>query len=374
MKVQRLLIALPFVLAAMPVHAGQSDFDDHRDAAHEAYIAGEFPLAASLLVELLAKNPQDPDLLRRLAAVEAAMGAYDIAQATIDRAIALAPLDGDIQLGRANILLWRKQYAEAEDQAAELASAWPDYPGLAQFRASLLNAQQARRLGFRSASIGATFSDADFASGSQQNWQTQRASASIGWAETAVAVLEVEREERLLTDTRISSVVDIPIDSNRLFFSASATPSPDFRESWSLGMGAGIALSASDELRVDGRFSNYRSEDVGTIGIGMRHRFAHHISITGRTIHLFGGGTDYRLGVALRADYSPSNRPNLFITLASYPDTEADGTRQLRTVAGGVKFRLSSHFTLGIASEYEARKDSYKRAAIAADLSWKIGD
>ncbi|WP_394729390.1 tetratricopeptide repeat protein [Altererythrobacter sp. GH1-8] len=373
MKAHRLLMAVPFVMAAIPAHAGQSQLPEERSSAQKAYLAGEFRQAESILNALLAKTPEDPDLLRRLAAVEAALGNLDQAQATIDRAIALAPFDRDIQLARANILLWRKRHTEAERQADELSSAEPDYPGLGQFRSSLLNAQRARKLRLRSVAAGAKVSEAEFASGSEQVWSTQRASTSIGWAETAIAVLEIEREDRLVTDTRISSLVELPIETHRVFFSGSLTPSADFRESWSLGTGADITLGSSNQVRIDGRFSHYRSNDVGTVGIGLRHSFAPHISITARSIHLFGGGEDYRLGGVLRADYSPSRRPNLFLILASYPDTEADGTRQLRTVAGGARFRLSNSFTLSFASEYESRKDSYSRAALSADLSWNFG-
>lgn len=373
MNARMLFLALSFALTAMPVRANQAEFEDQRASAQEAYLAGEYRQAESLLNELLAKNPHDADLVRRIAAVQAAMGELDQAQATIDRAIALAPADGDIKLARANILLWRKRYTEAAQQAEELSYTDPDYPGLGQFRASLLSVRQARRLRLRSVAVGATVSDTAFTSGSEQTWLTQRAKASIGWEESAIAAVEVEREERLLTDTRISPFLDIPISSHRVFFSGTVTPNADFRESWSLGMGAAIALRGPDNMRIEGRFSHYRRSEIGTISIGFQHSFAPDFSVTARSIHFFGGGGNYRLGGVLRADYSPSDRPSLFTLVASYPDVEADGTRQLRTVAGGARFKLSNRYTLSFAGGYEARKNSYSRTTISADLNWNFG-
>lgn len=369
----RFILALLVVLRAIPTLAEEPLPESHKAAAYEAYLAGDYGKAKSLLGNLAANNPRDPDLLRRIAAVEAAMGDLDEAQATIDRAMTLAPQDGDIQLARANILLWRKQDSEAERQADDLASARPDYPGLDQFRISLRAAQEARKLRFRKLSVGGSVSDAEFASGSRQTWYVQRGSASVGWGEGAVASLEVEREDRLLTDTRIASLIDVPIGSHRAFLSGSVTPNADFRESWSLKVGANIALGPSDWLLVDGRNAGYASGDVSAIGIGLRHSFAQNLSLTARSTHLFGGGEDYRLGGVVRADYDPANRPGLFLIAASYPDTEADGTRQLRSVAAGARFPLSSRVSLNLIGEHDSRKNSYDRTAISVDLAWNYG-
>ncbi len=355
----------PLALAAAP--------QEDRQAAHTAYVTGDFDRARDLLETLLSVSPDDPDLLRRLAMVHAASNNLQEAQDSIDRAIALAPTDGDIQLARANILFWRDKFSDAQKQAEQLASTRPDYPGLSDFNKSFQRSREARRVHIRSLNLGATLSDADFEFGSSQTWQVQRASTAIAWAESSVAALEVEREDREAIDTRIAARLDLPTGPHRIFAMASVTPSADFRENWSAGAGAELALGKRNTLLLDGRFAEYRSDDVTALGAALRHSFAPDFAATIRSIHLFGGGESYRLGGSLRTDYTPEGGPGLFAIVASYPDTEIDGTRQLRAVAGGARFDLTDNLVLRVSGEYESREDSYKRSAASVDLTWNFG-
>ena len=361
-----LVAGSPLPLLAQPVGVD-------RDMAQEAYVAGDFDAAERILAELLARTPDDPDLLRRSASVDAAQGDLDSAQATIDRAIALAPDDPDIQLARANILFWRGRLEAARAQADAIAVERPDYPGLAALQQSLRRSEDARRLRLRSASVGASVSDARFASGLGQTWYGQRASLSLGWADNAVATLEVDREERRQSDTRVSGRVDLPGGNNRYFVTASATPEADFRERWSIGAGADVAAGRSTALQVDGRFAEYRADDIVVLGAGLRQRLSPNFAVSARTIHLLGGGEDYRFGASLRADYSHPRRPDVFAIISSYPDTEADGTRQLRAAALGTRIAVSQRLTLGVTGEFESREDSYDRLAVALDLRVNFG-
>ena len=364
-------IAAAMLLAAVPasVHAAQ----DRRAEAQAAYVAGDHAQAARILAELLSERPDDADLLRRLASVQAAQGNLAAAQETIDRALALAPADGDIRLARANILLWRGRLAEARGEADALAAARPGYPGLDTLDTALLHAQSARWLRLFSASAGASFSHASFESGFSQDWFVQRGAAAVTWGPGAIAALDVQREDRGPVDTRIGARLSAPAGKHVLFATGSVTPDPDFRESWSLGGGGDFAVSASDTLLLDGRFSRYSNDDVVALGAGLRHSFTPQFDLTARSIHLFGGGEDYRLGGALRADYRDAGPTDLFAIVASYPDAEVDGTRQLRGVAGGARFALARNYSLGVSAEYENRENSYERTAVSLDLGWRFG-
>ena len=344
-----------------------------RAAVQDAYVAGDFVRAEKLLAALLAKSPDDSDLLRRLAAVQAAKGDLEIAQATIDRAHGLAPDDPDILLARANILFWRGRLAEAELQASQIAQAQPDYPGLDPLLSSLKQAKDARRFRLRSVGIGASVSDANFASGSSQTWYVQRGSISSQWGDGRTATLDIEREERRVTDTHIAARIDIAAGGNRFFVAGTVTPRPDFRETWSLGGGAEAALGKHSTLLADVRFAEYPADDVAAFGVGLRQSLSPRLQLSIRSIHLFGGGDDYRFGASLRADYSHPQFGDLFAIVASYPDVENDGAQQLRAVAAGTRFPLSDRLTLGITGEYESRENSYDRTAISLDLRWRIG-
>jgi len=345
-----------------------------RESVQEAYVARDFERAERILRRLLAEHPDDADLLRRLAAVQAALDDLDAAQATIDRAIVLAPDDPDIQLARANILFWRGRLAEAHAQSDQIVVEYPDYPGLDRLVTSLRQTRRDRALRLQSLGIGTSLSDAAFASGSSQTWYAQRGSISAQWGAGNAVTLDIEREERLATDTRISGRIDLPDASNRYFVTGSVAPNADFRENWSIGGGAEIAFSDTSTLQIDGRFSEYRSDDVVAFGAGLRQRLSPALELSAKSIHLFGGGESYRLGGAIRADYHHSRFPEAFVILASYPDAEVDGTRQLRAVAGGVRFALSEKVALGVTGEFESREESYERAAISVDLRWRIGE
>ena len=234
--------ALAFGLGGLPSQAvGQSE-SSQRDAAQDAYVAGDFELAERLLGELVTANPADADLLRRLAAVLAARQKLIAAQSTIDRAILLAPDDPDVQLAHANILFWRGRLAEAQAQADKIAVNHPSYPGLSDLLKSLRRARTNRRFRIRSLGAGVSVSDANFKYGSAQIWYVQRGSISTQWGRGSILAVDLEREERATTNTRLTARVDIPEGPNRYFVSASITPEPDFRETWSVGGGADFRL------------------------------------------------------------------------------------------------------------------------------------
>ena len=369
-RAARLGLVTAFALA-VPAAALAED-GDARTAVQSAYVAGDFARARELLAPLLAASPADPDLLRRRALIEAAEKRFGAAQASIDRAAELAPADADIGLARASILLWRGRTAAARREASALATSNPGYPGLSDLSASIARAEADRAVHLAAAGIGASLSRAAFASGLERTWSVQRASAAIGWGDNAVATFEGEREQRDAVDTRLGARIDLPADAGRIFFGGSVTPNPDFRESWSIVAGGEAPLAPAATLLFDARFAEYRTQDVGVIGLGARYRLDERFSLTARSIHLLGGGETYRLGGSLRADYEPAAGPALFAIVASYPDTEIDGTRQLWSVAGGARIPLDRNFVLGLSAEHESRKNSYRRTGVSVDLGWRF--
>lgn len=373
MNRMRLSAGLAVTMVLLPVQANAQAPAAERDAVQQAYVAGDLDLAEELLNELLAQDPDDPDLLRRLAALQAGRQDLAAAQATIDRAMGLVPQDSDIQLARANILLWRGRLDEALAQRDQIAAERPDYPGLAPLNEALRQARQNRSLRLRSLGIGTSISDASFASGLGQTWYVQRGSVAAQWGTGNVAAIDIEREKRNSTDTRVAGRIDLAGSSSRYFFFGSITPNADFRENWSLGGGSEFDLNETTTLQFDGRYAEYRNDDVVAVGAGLRHRFTPALEVSARSIHLFGGGEDYRLGGTLRVDYRNLRLPELFAIIASYPDAEVDGTRQLRAVAGGARIALSDHIVLGLTGEYESREDSYERTAFSVDLRWRFG-
>lgn len=362
------------VITAVPATAQDVVVAADREAAQAALAAGNTARARAMLQDLLAASPDDADLLRRLAAVEAADRNLAAAQRTIDRALALAPEDADIQLARANILLWRGKLDEARTQAGAIASKRPGYPGLEEFAAAAAELEDTQRLRVRSLSVGQSVSRADFKMADATTWTTQQAAVVLGLNELDRATLEIEREDRGLVDTRLAGRLDFSAGQHRIYLTGSATPRADFRERWSLGAGTELRLADQTELLVGLRYADYRFDDVTVLRLGLRQRLTPSLTVTGETIQLFGGGEDYRFGGSVRADVTPVSGPSFFVIAAMYPDTEIDDTRQLRSVAAGTAIALGSGFSLRLAGEYENRKDSYERVGANVALVWSFGD
>lgn len=366
----RLPLAGAIALAIPSVTLAQNG--DARMAVQSAYVDGDYARARDVLALQLAANPADPDLLRRRALIEAAEKNFSAAQATIDRAAELDPADADIRLARASILLWRGQTAAARGESAALAASNPGYPGLSELGTSIARAEAERAVHLAAAGFGASLSRADFASGPERTWSVQRASAAIGWGRGAIATLEGEREQREAVDTRLGARIDLPAGAGRIFFGGSVTPNPDFREGWSIVAGGEAPLVPAVTLLFDAQFAEYRTQDVGVIGLGARYRLDDRFALTARSTHLLGGGETYRLGGSLRADYELAAGPALFAIVASYPDAEIDGTRQLWSVAGGARIPINRNFVLGLSAEHESRKNSYRRTGVSIDLGWRF--
>ncbi|AXK43705.1 tetratricopeptide repeat protein [Erythrobacter aureus] len=369
-----LVFALPLALAASPAWAGEAEQSAGRAGVQEAFVEGDYATARKLVTQLLEASPQDADLLRRLAAIEAAEGDYEEAEATISRAIAIAPTDLDIRLGRANILFWNGKVEEAEREAAEVAAVSPDYPGLRQLQRSLIKAGEGERFRADAVSVGGELSSVEFEAGEEADWSTQRASLISKWGANNWASVELAREERAKVDVKLSAKVDVELGEHRVYARASATPSADFRESWSLGAGAELDLRGGTIALVEAGYADYSGGDVGTVWLGARHEFSKHVSVTAKTIHLIGGGEDYRLGGIGRLDLAPTEGWSFFAIAAVYPDVEADGAKQLRSVAGGLRFSVTERLDVSVAAAVDDRKDSYRRDSVSLDLKWKLGD
>ena len=360
------------LLAAQPALAQSAEAD--RDAVQAAYVAGDLDTAAAILARLLVQAPNDPDLLRRLANVQAAQGDLPDARRTIDRALWLAPTDPDIQLARANILAWQGRTDEARAQADAVAVAQTDYPGLTETRAIIARKASVGGVRLLGAGGSVALSRVSFPGGVRDSWEMASGSLVVSLAPRVRMALEVERERRNADDTRIALRGELLTGPRgNLFVSGSVTPDPDFRERWSLRAGGEQQLGATTMILFDGRYAAYRDTGVVVVGLGLRQALSPDWALTARTINLFGGGEDYRIGGAVRLDWAPEDGLATYLAAASYPDTEAGDTRQLRALGTGLTVPIGPRLRLRLDAAHERRDDSYERASVALGIVWTLG-
>ena len=367
-------LILALVLTSAPICAqAQSARSDGTDAAAAARDAGDYDQAREILQSLLREYPEDADLLRRLAMVEAGDENLDRAIQHVDAATRLAPDDIDIALARAYILYWRGDTGEATEIAAGIEAREPGYPDLAALQDALT--QDARRNGprLRALSIASDLSDITLRNGTSRTWNSQNVVAAFDLSQSDTASLTLNREDRGPVDYRLGARIDHRLGNGSWFVAATAVVEPDFQESWSLAGGGELIAARGVTGLLDMRVAQYDTGTIVAVQPGVRLDVGRDVSITARAINIFGGEEDYRLGSSLRLDYRPERGASLFAIAASYPDAEADDVRQLRSFAAGFAAPLGELLSVTAATSYEDRDNSYRRWAGTLALTYRFG-
>lgn len=365
--------ALALVLASAPTDAhAQSARSDRLEAAAAAREAGDYSQAREILQSLLCTSPEDVDLLRRLAMVEAGDGRLDRAMQRIDAAFRLAPGDIDIALARAYILFWRGEAGPAQEIVAGIEAREPAYPDLAALQDALTSDARQNGVRLRALSVASGLSDITLRNGTSRKWNSQNVVAAIDLSRSDTASFTLNREDRGLVDYRLGARIDHRLRNGSWFVAATAVIEPDFQESWSLAGGGELIAAGGVTGLLDMRVAQYDSETIVAIQPGIRLDVGRDVSITGRAINILGGEEYYRLGSSLRLDYRSERGASLFAIAASYPDVEAEDVRQLRSVAAGFAAPLNETLSITAVASYEGRDNSYRRWAGTLALTYRF--
>ena len=369
------IIVLGFALTCAPVAAQQTEPSRAAQvaAAEDARADGNFDLARRILEIVLNDSPDDPDLMRRLAMAEANGGQLAAARARIEAASVRSPDDLDIALARGYILYWSGRFDEAENVSAAISARAPDYPELAALQASIARRNDANRLKLRALTINASLSGIKLQSGASSTWSSQGIVASIDVSSKNRLILAATREARRAFDTRLSARLEHRVSGAIIYAQATAVPSPDFQENWSFAAGGEVAAQQRLTIVADGRYADFETGSVIAVQPGLRIAFTRKFSLTGKAISLFDDARAHRLGASLRLDYHPDDVHSLFAIGASYPDVEADGVQQMRSMAIGFAFPISDSIRLSSTFSHESRENSYRRWTGNLGLSFRYG-
>ena len=368
-------LGLALALTCAPVAAQQIEpvRAEQIAAAEAARADGNFDLARQILASLLSPTPEDSDVMRRLALVEAGDGKLSAARALIAAASARSPDDLDVALARGYILYWSNQFAEAENVAAAIAARDPAYPELAPLQASLARQNNTDGFQLRGLAINVGQSAITLQNGASSTWTSQSIVAAIDLSGKDRLSLGAMRETRDLIDTRLSARLDRRLTSATVYVMATVVPGSDFQEKWSIA--AGGELVAAERLTVvaDLRFAEFDTGNIIALQPGLRITLAREFDLTARAINLFDDAQGHRLGGSLRLDYRPNDEHSFFAIAATYPDVEADGVQQLRSMAFGFALQLSENLTLSSAASYDDRANSYRRWSGNLGLNLRFG-
>ena len=362
-----LLQASPCPAEAWLPHENQQERNRPMQAASQQSSADERLAVCQLHLNGLATAEH----WRALAARQAAEGHLAQALDTISFAKARFQEDADVFLAYANILYWNGKVALSEEAALSLAATHPDYPGLRDLLSNIRReksdpAFKIERLSFHQAAAYAAFPT------KSETWLSSQFAALARIDGDKLLAVAVQREDRGRTDTRFEATTAKTWADRTIQAFGSITPDADFRERWSLGMRGVESLGPRMRANWDIRYADYGSEAVTIAQAGMTRELAPDLTSTFRTIHLFGGGENYRLGVALRGDLTVNEAQSLFALVATYPDIEGGVTRRLNSIAIGATGKLTDTFALQIIAERDTRDQSYERSAITFGLIFNL--
>jgi YaiO family outer membrane protein len=354
-QIAMLLSCTSQAISAEPVDVGKSPATDILRAKMEA-------------------NPSDTGLMRELAAAQAAAGRYSEALATIERAQSLAPLDNDIALARARILFWAGRRAEAEAQADIVRVRAPGYPDLDTLDTALVASGKERpnRSGI---SLSAGFAKVDLGAGQSQTWETLAVSGFASVDSMTSVAASIEHERRVSNDSRLLVMATHARGASEFRIGASYTPNADFKERWGVQAGADFRIHPNLTLLSDLRYADYANISVWSVIPGVRiHNDDQSQSLAIRLISISPSDSDTRFGASARYDVDVTQSFRLFGGLASYPDTEAGITRQLRSAFGGASVMLADDISLIATTEYDRREQSYTRKAVNLALIFRLAN
>ena len=372
MKAETRLLAALFFLAA-PTAAIAQSADARVVGAIAARDAGRTQEAINRLEALARERPDDAVILRLLGTSYAAAQRYAAAADVLSRAQNLAPADQDIALARARTALWAQRFAEAAEILDRVAAVEPNNPELPQLRSAIRSAQSARHSFGLAAALGASRVRSR---GTTQDWSDASIGLQLGLGWGRAASAEIEYFYRSgIADTRLSARLDHRIGViAQGYIGASVTPSPDFRERWSLRGGGEARLGRTFALTLDARHAVYGTGGVTAIEPGLRVQTSDgRLSLAFRSINLWDEQGEHRNGWAGRANMNAWSNVAIFAGGASYPDTEAGVTRRVKALSAGSNITLAGGLDLRISAEREVRAQSYRRTGLAIGLRWHPG-
>lgn len=305
---------------ASPLAAQQSDYD----RAVAARLADDPSLAAALLEQWLANNPQDVDARLQYGYALLALGRIDEAERAFRAVLAAAPDYDDARDGLA--LVERRRSAPAE--TARSVSV------VADFALSSLDAPQS------------DWSEAGLA-----------VAVPIGAGDT-LDVKGTWYERFNLQDVEIGGLYTHRAGEDVwVRFGASGTPAADFRPEIAATAGLDYRAASSTVLSFDIGWQDFPAEQVWSLRPGITQylgggRFA--LNASARAV--VAGNDDLLIGGALRGDFLPRDNTRLFIGAATGPETDLGIVRDTTSLFGGGEVPLGNQISLLASVSHEWRE------------------
>lgn len=242
------------------------------EADHKAHSPASFSQAEAIYQTLLETAPQNGDLWRKLAAVQAFQNKFRIAENSYRHALSIVPEDFDARLGLANLYIWRKKYKDAEILLRSLRTEFPDNQDI-----MLADAQMLRNFGDHKRAIKVLSRIIVLSPDNAEAW-----------------IMLGDCQRALLNDLAAKDAYQQAYLINPRHPNIFHRLNSDIRKRWRLDLNSGVSSLTNP-------YSNW-----GEGGIGLSYRIDERNTITGRlkVLHRFGK-TDRQLQIGLIRELVP---------------------------------------------------------------------
>ncbi len=303
--------------------------------------AGHPDVAASILEDLVRREPDNSDGWVQLGFARRDLGDREGSRSAFETALKLAP-----------------EYQDAKDGLASLDRSAPEGPG-DLFRPSVsLDVS-------KTAVIGG------------EDWSDWRVATSAPVAVAMQITASLEKNHRFgLSDTYIESRIDArPSGELAYYASIGGTPDADFRPVWQVRAGGTRKLSSNADpflISWDSGAAKYASGRVWTISPGFQKYFGSGRSwFSGQWINIFAGGRHLSGGLA-RFDAMVTSSVRLFGGAARAPDLAEGRAIQTTSLFGGTAVAINNRVNWRASIARDAPSSGQRRLTLSTGLELKF--
>ena len=336
--------------------------DDPYRQAMTAHEQNDHDVAVQILQRLVEVEPQNTDNWLRLGLEYSHMDKWDNAEAALNKAIALAPDYTDAQDALKNVKRWKADMLAA-------ATLTPRLTG------SDITVPTERKNGQQQISFAASSSHSWYKSNMNPDGGETLIVAGYSPHPKAYYLAQIEVGKRFgQTDITGGIQADWRLTSNvSAYLGGTVSKKPSFRENWSVRAGGSFRPIKEAEFSLDSRVSKYGSATIfsATPKVALSPR-SNRAMLTAGWINVWDEIGVHRSGWSLRGDARPSDKVNLHLGIARYPDTEAGITRRISVRFAGAAVSIRHNLRLSLGYEKERRQLSSSLNRVTFGLRWTI--
>jgi YaiO family outer membrane protein len=381
--ISKYLKVLIFLLVGLPCEVlAFSDVEEILRRNKNLIVEQKYAESLSLLETAEESYPDDVEINFSIIRTLMWKGSYSAAEERLSALDKRHEANADVQLLRANLAYYRKDYIASEAIYKTILISHPEYEdakmGLERTRKAL--ADPPLTIPYRwQADVG--YEHSGFSRRPQPNWKQEflQLTHFLDNEKTA-AHGKITRYDQF---TNIDTEFEVGVDHvfagylNAYAYGAIA-PEADFRpESRMAGGGAIKVLNKADGwipiwLTLDSRYDHYDSVNITNMNPGLRIEPLAGWSLAVRKISVDADNAKRVYGEDYRLDGTITGRLRFYAGYADAPETVAAITVNTQTYFGGIAFDMTPESTLRLGYTHDDRENSFIRKVINASVSYKF--